>query len=95
MIDDPYWEMSTIGFYTNRTVMILNGRRNNLEYGSYAPGASRVFIDNAGFTARWRSPERWYIVSEDQNSWHLRDLAGSATLRPIATAGGKTVYTNR
>ena len=95
MIDDPYWEMSTIGFYTNRTVMILNGRRNNLEYGSYAPGAPRVFIDDAGFTARWRSPERWYIVSEDQNSRHLRDLAGSATLRPIATAGGKTVYTNR
>jgi 4-amino-4-deoxy-L-arabinose transferase-like glycosyltransferase len=95
MIDDPYWEMSTIGFYTNRTVMILNGRRNNLEYGSYSPGAPPVFIDNAGFTARWSSPDRWYIVSEDQNRQRLHDLAGSAVLRPIATAGGKTVYTNR
>lgn len=95
MIDDPYWEMSTIGFYTNRTVMILNGRRNNLEYGSYAPGAPPVFIDNAGFTGRWNSRQRWYIVSEDQNRQRPRDLAGSAILRPIATAGGKTVYTNR
>jgi hypothetical protein len=95
MIDDPYWEMSTIGFYTNRTVMILNGRRNNLEYGSYAPGAPPVFIDNTGFKVRWNSPDRWYIVSEDQNSQRLRDLAGSSTIRPIATAGGKTVYTNR
>jgi hypothetical protein len=95
MIDDPYWEMSTIGFYTNQTVMILNGRRNNLEYGSYAPGAPQVFIDNEGFKARWDSPERWYIVSEDENKQRLRDLAGSTTLRPIATAGGKTVYTNK
>ncbi len=95
MIDDPYWEMSTIGFYTNRTVVILNGRRNNLEYGSYAPGAPQVFIDDAGFKARWNSQDHWFIVSEDQNRQRLRAVAGSATLRPIATAGGKTVYTNR
>ena len=95
MIDDPYWEMSAIFFYTNRTALILNGRRNNLEYGSYAPGAPDVFIGNAGFVARWKSPERWYVASEDEKVQDLRNLVGAAALHPVASAGGKTIYTNR
>jgi 4-amino-4-deoxy-L-arabinose transferase-like glycosyltransferase len=95
IVDDPYYEMSTIFFYTNRTGLILNGRRNNLEYGSYAPEAPRVFIDNAGFRERWNSPQRWYVASEDENAGRLRDLVGSSALHAIASAGGKTIYTNR
>jgi hypothetical protein len=95
IIDDPYYEMSTIFFYTNRTALILNGRRNNLEYGSYAPGAPRVFIDNAGFLERWKSSERWYLASEDENAERLRALAGQTALHPVASAGGKTIYTNQ
>jgi hypothetical protein len=95
MIDDPYYEMSSIMFYTNRTVLILNGRHNNLEYGSYSPGAPQVFIDNAGFIERWRSPQRWYVASEDEQGQRLRDLVGKETLHPVASAGGKTIYTNQ
>jgi len=95
MIDDPYYEMSSIFFYTNRTALILNGRRNNLEYGSYAPDAPHVFIGDADFVARWKSPARWYVASEDEKVAHLRDLVGAAALHPIAGAGGKTLYVNR
>ncbi len=95
IVDDPYYEMSTIFFYTNRTGLLLNSRVNNLEYGSYAPGAPQVFIDNAGFVKRWKSPERWYVASEDEHTDRLRILVGAAALHPIATSGGKTIYTNR
>jgi len=95
IVDDPYYEMSTIFFYTNRSGLILNGRVNNLEYGSYAPGAPQVFIDNAGFVERWKSPQRWYVASEDEHADRLRDLVGASALHPIATSGGKTIYTNR
>ena len=55
------------------TCCCLNGRRNNLEYGSYAPDAPRdVFIDDAGFrtagsrrnwsTSAW-SMRRWTICA--------------------------------
>jgi 4-amino-4-deoxy-L-arabinose transferase-like glycosyltransferase len=95
VIDDPYYEMSSVFFYTNRTALILNGRRNNLEYGSYAPGAPRVFIGDADFVARWKSPDRWYVATEDEKVNHLRDLVGAEALHPIVGAGGKTVYVNR
>jgi hypothetical protein len=95
IVDDPYYEMSGIFFYTNRTGLLLNGRVNNLEYGSYAPGAPHVFIDNAGFVERWKSPQRWYVASEDEHVDRLRKLVGAEALHPIARSGGKTIYTNR
>ena len=96
IFDDPYYEMSSIVFYTARPrVLILNGRVNNLEYGSWAPGAPDVFIDDAGFVTRWQSGERWYVSSEDQETAHLQKLVGAASLHAIASAGGKTIYANR
>ena len=95
MIDDAYYEMSSIMFYTNRSVLMINGRINNLEYGSNAPGAPHVFIDDAGFVERWNSPGRWYVASEDEKADHLRRLVGVAALHPLAGAGGKTIYVNR
>ena len=95
IIDDPYYEMSTLFFYTNRTALILNGRVNNLEYGSYAPGAAKVFIDDPAFVERWRSPHRWYVASEDEKAQHLIKLVGQEALHAIAKSGGKTIYTNQ
>ena len=39
-----YYPTSSIYFYTNRTGLLLNGRVQNLEYGSNAPGTPDVFI---------------------------------------------------
>src|SRR5438067_1632052 len=53
---DAYYAFSSIFFYTNRTALLLNGRSNNLEYGSYAPGAPQVFIDDRKFQSLWSQP---------------------------------------
>lgn len=99
----PCYELSGIFFYTNfqtnfqtnRTALILNGRQNNLEYGSYAPDAPHVFIGDAGFVSRWKSADRWYVVSEDEKRRHLVDMVGDGALHVISRSGGKTVYVNR
>lgn len=95
IVDNPYYEFSSIFFYTNRTALILNGRRNNLEYGSYAPGAKQVFIGDAEFVERWHGTDLWYVVSEDIKVEHLRQLVGPGDLHPVATGGGKAIYANR
>jgi 4-amino-4-deoxy-L-arabinose transferase-like glycosyltransferase len=53
IINRHYYVFSSIFFYTNRTALILNGRIENLEYGSYAPGAPRMFIEDAQFAHLW------------------------------------------
>ena len=42
---DAYYAFSSVVYYAKRDVLLLNGRINNLQYGSYAPGAPQVFID--------------------------------------------------
>ena len=63
-MDDQYYTFSSVFFYTNRRALLLNGRVNNLEYGSYAPDAPQVFIDDAKLKELWPSAARYYLVAE-------------------------------
>ncbi len=62
--DDAYYTFSSVFFYTNRPALLLNGRKTNLEYGSYAPGAPDVFIDDSDLARLWREPKRYYLLIE-------------------------------
>ena len=92
--DDPYWEMSSVFFYSGRDPLILNGRRNNLEYGSYAPGAPQVFIGDAKFVELWNAPQRCYVVTEGPKTGALEKLVGREALHLVRESGGKFLFTN-
>jgi 4-amino-4-deoxy-L-arabinose transferase-like glycosyltransferase len=93
IVDGPYYVFSSVFFYTNRPALLLNGRVNNLVYGSHAPGAPQVFIDDAEFARLWRAPRRVYLLAEDRALPRLRDLAGPS-LHRLGAAGGKSLFTN-
>src|SRR5207253_8254205 len=61
---DAYYAFSSVFFYTNRTALLWNGRVDNLEYGSNAPDAPDVFIDDAKFQQQWCGPERYYLLAD-------------------------------
>jgi 4-amino-4-deoxy-L-arabinose transferase-like glycosyltransferase len=94
IIGRPYYPFSSIFFYTNRTALILNGRYNNLEYGSYEPGAPDVFIGDAEFKEHWLEPQRWYMVTLDIDVDRLAGLVGRERLNVLASSGGKSLLTN-
>lgn len=94
IIDSQYYIYSSIAFYTNRSELLLNGRWNNLEYGSYAPGAPHVFIDDPDFQKLWLEPARFYLVTKWANVPRLERLVGKQRLNLVAEAGGKLIYTN-
>ena len=90
----PYYPFSSIFFYTNRTALILNGRYNNLEYGSYAPGTPDVFIDDSRFRATWQQNERYYLLAFDSDLPRLQSIVGRDHMLTVSTSGGKMVLTN-
>jgi 4-amino-4-deoxy-L-arabinose transferase-like glycosyltransferase len=94
IVDSQYYTFSSIAFYTNRTELLLNGRWNNLEYGSYAPGSPRVFINDVEFKQLWLNPARYYLVTKLSALPRLSRLVGENRLNLVATGGGKAVYTN-
>ncbi len=92
---DAYYAFSSVFFYTNRTALLLNGRMNNLEYGSYAPGAPDVFIDDNRFVSLWRTDARYYLLAYGTDMPHLEQLVGKLNLHVIAENGGNYLLSNR
>src|SRR5713226_3452069 len=89
-----YWTFSSVTFYVNRESLTLNGRYFNLEYGSNAPGARDVFIDDARFRGLWYEPKRYYLLAFRADLGHLEDLVGRDHLDIVAASGGKHLLTN-
>jgi 4-amino-4-deoxy-L-arabinose transferase-like glycosyltransferase len=93
---DQYYTFSSIFFYTNRKGLLLNGRVNNLEYGSYAPGApADVFIGEDDLAKLWRNANRYFLVAEEPSIPRLERIVGKASLREVMRSGGKFLFTNR
>jgi len=95
IVDDQYYSFSSVFFYTGRTALLLNGRVNNLEYGSYRPGAPQVFLKDADLPPLWKSDKRYYLVAENPQMARFQKLLGSDTLHVVASSGGKSLLTNR
>src|SRR6266700_875587 len=94
IVDGNYWTFSSLMFYTNREALLLNGRYFNLEYGSYAPGAPDVFIDDARFKSLWRESQRYYLVAYQTRLEHFESLVGQDHVNIAAAGGGKLIFTN-
>jgi hypothetical protein len=95
IVDDQYYTFSSVFFYTNRTALLLNGRVNNLVYGSYAPNApQRVFIDDQDLRRLWPQPQRLYLVAEGPQMARLAHLVGKESLHIVKSSGGKFLLTN-
>jgi 4-amino-4-deoxy-L-arabinose transferase-like glycosyltransferase len=91
---NAYYAFSSVFFYTGRTALLLNGRMNNLEYGSYAPGAPNVFLDDAKFSALWQSHSRCYLLAYGSEKTRLENLVGPGNLHVVAENAGNYLFTN-
>jgi hypothetical protein len=94
IVNGEYYAFSSVFFYTGRTALLWNGRGNNLEYGSYAPGSPSVFIDDRQFQSLWSSNQRYFVLSDGERIRHLHDSVEPQQLFIVGKNGGKTLYTN-
>jgi len=91
---NAYYAFSSVFFYTGRTALLLNGRTNNLEYGSYAPGAPNVFINDAKLATLWQSPSRCYLLAYGSEKNYLEQLVGVTNLHVVAENADNYLFTN-
>jgi 4-amino-4-deoxy-L-arabinose transferase-like glycosyltransferase len=95
ILNGEYYSFSSVFFYTGRTALLLNGRVNNLEYGSYAPGSPQVFIADAQFAELWSSPHRCYVLTDANDFAHLTNLVDAAKFHKVGESGGKLLLANQ
>jgi len=90
-VNGDYEAASSINFYTHRQLRILNGRRNNIWYGSTFPDAPQIFDDDQSFEKLWRSQQRVLMWTEEDAVPSYVQNAGYCRM---AKWGGKLVLTN-
>ena len=94
IITGAYYPFSSLLYYADRNALLLNGRFNNLEYGSYAPGAPAVFIDDAQYAQAWAAPERCYLATDNADAERVKRIVGESRFFKVAESGGKSIYSN-
>jgi 4-amino-4-deoxy-L-arabinose transferase-like glycosyltransferase len=91
---DQYYVFSSVFFYADRNALLLNGRVNNLEYGSNAPGAQQVFIDDADLARLWKTPQRYYLLVEQPALPRIQQTISPDSCTVVRESGGKYLLTN-
>jgi 4-amino-4-deoxy-L-arabinose transferase-like glycosyltransferase len=100
-----YEAASSVNYYTRHQIRILNGRCNNIWYGSKFPDAPPIFDDDAAFEKLWRGDKIVFLLTDYKASpdrkpaeecpqkEHLPDYVAQAKC-VLAKWGGKLVLTN-
>ncbi len=94
ILDHHYFWFSSVVFYTNRPVVLLNGRYFGMVYGSYAPTSADPFINDTQFQRLWLTPARFYLFARATRLDELGALVGKDHLVTVTASGGKLLLTN-
>lgn len=95
ILGDQYYVFSSVFFYGDlKEALLLNGRYQNLEYGSYAPGAPNVFLSDSQFRPLWLDAERAYLVLEGPKVLGVQQTVGKDSMFLVKASGGKYLFTN-
>ena len=62
-VNGDYETGSSVNFYTHRQIRILNGRCNNIWYGSEFPDAPKIFDDDSSFEKLWQGPQAVFLLT--------------------------------
>lgn len=90
VINGEYESGSTLNFYLQHEVRILNGHSADLWYGSLFPDAPKIFYDDHSFPALWASSERVFLFTEEDKI----PAAVGRKYEAVGSSGGKLILTN-
>ena len=94
LIDGELTAGSTLIFYTQQPVHLVNGRINGPWYGSFWPDAPSIFETDESLRKLWAGPRRLFLLTYHPDL-RIPDLERFGPVHVLATAGGKSILTNQ
>jgi 4-amino-4-deoxy-L-arabinose transferase-like glycosyltransferase len=82
-------------FYIRRPVLILDGIRGDLEFGSTLPGSADRFIDTRRFQEIWGGQQRAFLVTDLPIERSAIAPVPAHTRVSLASTGTRWLYSNR
>lgn len=94
VINGNYETGSTIPFYTDQQVLLLDGRNPVMDFGSRYPDAPPIFLDYEDVRRLWSGSNRIFLFTEDPKKEELlKNLNMPAIL--LTEKGGKSLFVNK
>ena len=93
LIDGELTAGSSLLFYLDNPVLLVNGRINGPWFGSFWPDARPIFLDDAGLLREWHAPGPLYLLTYHPDQ-RVPELCKAGPVIRIAASGGKTVLRN-
>jgi hypothetical protein len=93
LIDGELTSGSTLLFYLDNPVLLVNGRVNGPWFGSFWPDAPDVFRNDAELMHEWHSRYSLYLLTY-QPEVRIPELCKQGPVVLVAASGGKTVLRN-
>ncbi len=94
ILDGELTSGSSLIFYTHQQLHLINGNVNGLWYGAFWPDSPHIFETEETLRRLWSGPGRIFLFTYTPSA-RTRDLTPFGPVRVLASAGGKTVLTNR
>jgi hypothetical protein len=85
---------SSLLFYTQRPVLLVNGRVSSMLWGSNYPDAPRVLISDADLLALWGNGPRRFLFVPGEARAHVAGLLGTRAYL-LQELSDKGLYTDR
>jgi 4-amino-4-deoxy-L-arabinose transferase-like glycosyltransferase len=94
ILDGEFTSGSSLLFYTHHQLHLINGNVNTLWYGAFWPDSPRIFESEDSLHQLWSGPDRVFLLTYSPAA-RSRDLAPFGQVNILASAGGKSILTNR
>lgn len=94
VLNGNYETGSSLRFYLDQQILLLNGRTLIMEFGSRYPDAPPIFLNYEDVRRLWRGSDRIFLFTENpKKEALLKNLAMPVFF--VAEKGGKTLFTNK
>ena len=85
---------SSLLFYLQRPIDLVNGRTTSMWFGSTYPDAPKIFLDDQDLLKEWSSGERVFLFVPAYERQTVDALIRSQKFA-AAESSGKIIYSNR
>lgn len=94
LIDGELTSGSTLLFYTDNPVLLVNGRVNGPWFGSFWPDAPHIFLDDTQLHTMWHDNNGLYVMTYHPEQ-RVPELCKFGPVVELTSSGGKTLLYNR
>jgi Dolichyl-phosphate-mannose-protein mannosyltransferase len=95
IFNGEYETGSSIGFYTDQPILLLDGKVTGMAFGSTYPDAPPVFLEAADVRRLWQGNARVFLFTEDGKKEKVMKILAGLPRVPLIRRGAKSVWMNK